>query len=182
MLSLDHLDLTTEIAYADLFRRRAWSMSRAAPTKSPILSETLRLVRQRRGLSAVEVARRMAMNIRTFRHFEAGKTQLDFARIRAFADATDSDPYAILAAVMLETPAFAAHTIDNKIMTVIMAGVRRFEDRLGDRMARIEVSRLVAAFRKVFDGLEAELLEREAEAQAWLSPQPREPDRGEGDS
>lgn len=144
-------------------------MSSRTPAKSPILSEALKLVRRRRGLSAVQVADRMGLNIRTYRHFEAGKTYLDFDRIRAFAHATDSDAHAILAAVMLETPDFAAHAIDNKVMSVIMAGVRRFEERLGARMAQIEVFRLVAAFRRTFDELETELLARERDAQAWLA-------------
>ncbi len=143
-------------------------MSSSMSAKSPILSEALKLVRRRRGLSAVQVADRMDLNIRTYRHFEAGKTYLDFDRIRAFADATDSDAHAILAAVMLETPIFAVHAIDNKVMGVIMAGVRRFEERLGDRMAQIEVFRLVAAFRRTFDQLELELDAREGEAQRWL--------------
>lgn len=70
---------------------------------------------------------------------------------------------------MLETPSFAVHTIDNKVMSVIMAGIRRFEARLGDRMAQIEVSRLVTAFRRTFDDLETELEARERENQQWLN-------------
>lgn len=143
-------------------------MSRRSATPSPVLSEVLKLVRRRRGLSAVEVAERMALNIRTYRHFEAGKTLLNFPRIQAFALATDSDAHAILTAVMLEAPQFAIHTIDNKAMSVIMAGVRRFEERVGDGMARIEVTRFVATFRRAFDDLEAELAERDAEAERWL--------------
>lgn len=143
-------------------------MSTPVAARSPVLSQALKLVRRGRGLSAAEVAERMSLNIRTYRHFEAGKTYLDFNRIQAFALATDSDPHAILAAVMLETPAFAVHAIDNKVMSVIMAGVRRFEERVGERMAKIEVSRFISAFRRAFDDLETDLALRDTEARRWL--------------
>ena len=76
----------------------------AARSKNTTLSETLKLVRQRRGLSASDVAQRMGMPLRTYHHFEGGYAQLDVERIRRFADATDSDPHAILTAVLLGAP------------------------------------------------------------------------------
>ena len=93
----------------------------AARSKNTTLSETLKLVRQRRGLSASDVAQRMGMPLRTYHHFEGGYAQLDVERIRRFADATDSDPHAILTAVLLGAPAFAARTMDNKMMSVLIA-------------------------------------------------------------
>lgn len=148
----------------------------AAPrSKNAILSETLKLVRQRRGLPASEVAQRMGLPLRTYHHFEGGRAQLDVDRIRRFAEATDSDPYAILTAVLSGVPVFAARTMDNKMMSVLIAGAQRFDERLGDDIAKIEVARFVTAARRMFDDLEADLTHRNAETRAWLA-KPNTPD------
>ena len=144
----------------------------AARSKNTTLSETLKLVRQRRGLSASDVAQRMGMPLRTYHHFEGGYAQLDVERIRRFADATDSDPHAILTAVLLGAPAFAARTMDNKMMSVLIAGAQRFDERLGDDIARIEVARFIAATRRMFDDLEAELSRSDQDARNWLRKGP----------
>lgn len=141
----------------------------AARSKNSALSETLKLVRQRRGLSAKDVAQRMGLPLRTYHHFEGGCAHIDVERIQCFAQATDSDPHAILTAVLIGAPAFAARAMDNKMMSVLIAGAERFNERLGDDIARIEVARFIAAARRMFDDLEVELTHRNAEARAWLA-------------
>jgi transcriptional regulator with XRE-family HTH domain len=141
----------------------------AARSKNSALSETLKLVRQRRGLSAKDVAQRMGLPLRTYHHFEGGRAQVDVERIQRFAQATDSDFHAILTAVLIGSPAFAARTMDNKMLSVLIAGVERFNGRLGDDIAKIEVARFIAATRRMFDDLESDLGQREADAQAWLA-------------
>ena len=49
-----------------------------------------------------------------------------------------------------------------------MAGLKRFDERMGEDMARIEVGRSIAAIRRVFGFLESDLAERDAQAKAWL--------------
>ena len=71
--------------------------------------------------------------------------------------------------MLIGAPAFAARTIENKMMAVLIAGVQRFDERLGDDIARIEVARLIAAARRLFDDLEAEVVQRDEEAWTWLS-------------
>lgn len=144
------------------------SALRPAPAESAILSEALRLIRKRRGLRQVDVAKAMTLPIRTYQNFEAGRIHLDFEKIKAFATATESDPHAILAAVMIGSPAFALRSTENKLTSVLMTALRRFDERLGDDIARIEVGRLIKAFRKTFDELEAELAARDAEARDWF--------------
>ncbi len=158
------------------------SALRAVPAESAILSEALRLIRRRRGLRQIDVARAMGLPIRTYQNFEAGRIHLDFEKIKAFAAATDSDPHAILAAVMIGSPAFALRSTENKLTSVLMTALKWFDERLGDDIARIEVGRLIKAFRRTFADLETELAARDAEARDWFdsgdppTPKPDEDD------
>jgi len=111
----------------------------------------------------------MGLPTRTYQHFESGRTYLDLERLIAFAEATDSDACGILAAVLMGSPMFAVRSMDNKLMSVLLGGAQRLNERLGDDLSRLEVGRLIAAVRKVFDELEAELAARHDEAQAWLN-------------
>ena len=132
------------------------------------LSLVLRTIRRRRGLKAGEIAREMGLGVRTYQYLEAGQSPWDPERIRRFAQATDSDPHAIVAAVMLGSPNCAISAMDNKLVSVLMAGLKRFDERMGEDMARIEVGRSIAAIRRVFGFLESDLAERDAQAKAWL--------------
>lgn len=139
------------------------------------LSAALRAARRKRGLKAREVAAAMHLPLRTYQMFEAGRSQVDLLpRIRAFAQATDGDPHGILIAMALGVPELAVHSLDNKFVSVLLVAARRFDERLGDRLARFEVGRLIAAFRKAFDELEAELETREAAARDWFDPPPED--------
>lgn len=143
----------------------------ASPTPSPddvALAAALRMIRRRRGLRAEDVAKAMGLKLRTYQHFEAGQSPWNPDRLRRFALATDSDPMAILVAAVLQAPGLALHAMDNKLVSLLMAGLRRFDERLGDDLARIEVGRLIAAFRGVFAALEAGLAERDALTEQWL--------------
>lgn len=132
------------------------------------LRAVLRAIRRRRGLGPRDVALAMGLPLRTYQHFEAGPSQFNLDRIKAFAKATDSDPYAILAAMMIGSPAFAVRTIDNKLISVLVEGLRHFDERLGDAIARLEVGRLIAAFLKAFDDLEGELRAQDAQTRLWM--------------
>ena len=139
------------------------------------------MIRRHRGLRQIDVAAAMGLPLRTYQHFEAGRTYLDFERIKAFALATDSDPHAILAAVMIGSPAFALRSTDNKLTSVLMTALRRFDERLGDDVARFEVGRLIAAFRRTFADLEADLAARDAQAKIWFDQDGMPGSAGDGD-
>lgn len=147
-------------------------LTRATSPERAILSQALRAIRRRRGLRVKDVALAMGLPLRTYQNFEAGRTELDYGRIQAFARVTDSDPNAILMAVMLGSPGFALHTLENKLTGALLIGLRRFDERMGERMARIEVGRLIAAFRRAFDDLEAEANARDDQAAAWFRDPP----------
>lgn len=154
---------------------------RACSVESAILSEALRAIRRRRGLRQAQVARAMGIALKTYQNFENGRTEVDVARIKLFARTVDCDANGLIAAVLVGSPNLALRSADNKGVTVLMTALGRFDERIGDDFARIEVGRFIAAFRKVFQDLEAELAGRDAQTRAWLEGvEPAEPIDGEG--
>jgi transcriptional regulator with XRE-family HTH domain len=133
------------------------------------LSVILKALRRRRGLRPAEVALRMGMPLRSYEHFEAGRGRLNLDRIQLFARVTDTDPHAILAALALDAPGFAAACADNKLMTILMMAVEDFHGAAGAEIARLEPSMLIAAFTRAFEELADQARSREAAVEAWLS-------------
>lgn len=144
------------------------SQTGAPPTDTMTLTAVLRAIRRRRGLRVKDTAAAMGLALRTYQHFESGRSQLDFERIKAFALATDSDAYAILVAVLIGSPEFAVRCMDNKLASALIVAVKRFDERVGDAIPRLEVGRSIAAFRKMFDDLESDLRTRDEQSRAWL--------------
>lgn len=151
-------------------------MSRQEPShddlsQAALLSRALRSIRRERRLRASEVARAMDMPLRSYEHFEAGRGRLDLERLQRFADATDSDPFAIIACLMLKEPEFAVRAADNKLMIVFMLALRDFNENLGDDIAFIGPGVFVGAFRRVFQDLSDYVRKRDLSAEEWLTEQ-----------
>ena len=81
-------------------------------SQSETLSTALRLIRTHRRLRAADVAKSMNMALRSYEHFESGGGRINIERVHRFAEVTDSDPHAILAALALGSPAFALRCAD----------------------------------------------------------------------
>jgi transcriptional regulator with XRE-family HTH domain len=75
-----------------------------------VLSEALKAVRRHRGLLAQDVAKAMNMPLRTYQHFESGRARINLDHIVRFANATNSDPLAILVSVWTGSAPFARLT------------------------------------------------------------------------
>jgi transcriptional regulator with XRE-family HTH domain len=134
------------------------------------LSQAARAIRRKRRLSAVEVARRMGMERRSYSNFEAGRGPFNPARILAFALATESDPYAILLSIMIDAPALAVHAADNKLLAAFAMLLREFHQDVGEALGHIETSTAISAFSTAFKTLADATAERpENAAQSWLS-------------
>lgn len=134
-----------------------------------LLSETLRLLRDARRLSAVAVADAMGMPKRTYYSFEAGKGPFSFARIWRFADAVDTDPMGIILAMVMNSPQVALRFMENKGASIWVGSFKRFDDKVGDRMTNIISSVLIEAFRRPFDSLEDHLEKRDQSTERWLA-------------
>src|SRR4051794_3869292 len=92
--------------------------------RDEVLSKILKAIRNHRHLTVEKVALRMDLKKRTYERFEAGEGRLKVERIFTFAQATDSDPYALLASVKLGAPDFAIACIDNKLVMLFVAYAR----------------------------------------------------------
>lgn len=143
------------------------SLSNARAT----LAAALRGVREARRLRIADMARLMQMAPRSYEHFEAGRSPLDLERLQKFAEVTNSDPFAILASVLMEAPDFAVQAADNKPLVAFILALRVFHEDLGDDLALIEPRLFVGAFRRVFQDLAEHVRNRDISAETWLDAQ-----------
>ncbi len=143
------------------------------PGQAELLSIALRSIRKARRLTASEVAAAMGMALRTYERFEAGQDRIDLERVMRFAEATDSDPFAIIASVWLKTPEFAVQTADNKPMVVMMLALRNFHDDIGEDITLIEPRVFWGGFRRLFQDLTEHVRKRDLSAETWLDDQAR---------
>lgn len=133
------------------------------------LAKALKAIRRRRGLRAAEAAQALGMPRRSYEHFEAGRGRLNLERVHLAADALDADPYAILAALEIGSPEFAARCADNKLMTIYMMALQDFDDIAGDDIAQLDPRTLIAAFTRLFDQLAQEARARAQALEDWRS-------------
>lgn len=138
------------------------------PVSRAVLSSSLRLIRSRRRLRTLDVAGRMNMAVRSYEHFEAGAGRINLERIHRFAEVTDSDPHAIIAALALGSPEFAVRCMDNKLATILTIVLQEFDEETGDAIADLDGRTIINAFTRALRELADQAINREAEAQAWI--------------
>jgi transcriptional regulator with XRE-family HTH domain len=133
------------------------------------LAAALRPIRRSRGLSTAQAAALMSMDRRNYANFEAGKGRLNLGRILRFAEVTDSDPWAILAAVLMGSPRLARRAADNKLVTVFLILLAEFDGQVGEAIATLDTTEAVSAFRDAFRTLEESAsAKRERLPSDWL--------------
>jgi len=132
------------------------------------LSEAMRAIRKERRLRASEMARLLDMPLRSYEHFEGGRGKISFDRIVRFAEATNSDPIALLAVLPLGKPEFALHCADNKLMTIFMHAMGELEEQLGADIGYLNSGTLVGAFTRLVKDLVENVRKRDTFAEQWL--------------
>jgi transcriptional regulator with XRE-family HTH domain len=133
-----------------------------------LLSQALRAIRKKRGLTAQTVANAMDLPKRTYDDFEAGRGLLTQERVFAFADATNCDPYALILGTIFQLPEFAINCADTKLALILMMHLREFAEDQGDDITYLDPGSLIGGFERVFKDLTASLADREAFLQNWL--------------
>lgn len=134
-----------------------------------LLSQAIKAIRRLKRLSAREVATRMNMGVRTYQHFEAGRNKPNLEYIHRFCEVTDSDAFALLGALMIGSPHFARRTAENKLMTILMIGLKDYDEAMGDRILDQDTRTLIIAVEAMFASLRQDADEREQSNQQWLS-------------
>ncbi|WP_374276056.1 XRE family transcriptional regulator [Brevundimonas sp.] len=133
-----------------------------------LIGAAARAVRRERKLTAREVAAAMSLHERTYESFEGGANRINLDHVERFARATNSDPYALQAALWIGSPAFAARCADNKLMLVLSIALQRLDKRLGDDLRTLDTRLLITVFTEAFDRVASEAVTRAETARAWM--------------
>lgn len=134
-----------------------------------MLPQVLRAIRRKRGLRSSEVARAMGMALRSYQHFESGKSEINLDRIHQFADAVDADGYAIVLALDIGSIDFALYSLENKTATVLLVTLQRFVTRTGQDISRLDPRTLISTLDRAFGELTAKAKEYEAVLESWMT-------------
>jgi transcriptional regulator with XRE-family HTH domain len=151
------------------------------PGRGKMLSRILKALRRLRGLRPIDVANAMKMKPRSYEYFESGKARLNVDRVHQVAKILNADPYAILAAIDIGSPAFALRTVENKMGTLWLMALLEFDATAQDDIARLAPAVLIASFTKMFDELLFLARERDASAEDWMSDKPLQAPRADQD-
>ncbi|WP_420469943.1 XRE family transcriptional regulator [Brevundimonas sp. FT23042] len=119
-------------------------------------------------MRAIDVAQAMNMAPRSYEHFESGAGRINIERIHRFAEVTDSDPHAILAALALGSPEFALRCADNKLATILCVVLQEFDLEAGDGIAELGGRTIINTFTKSMRDLANQSVRRDDLAEAWL--------------
>jgi transcriptional regulator with XRE-family HTH domain len=133
-----------------------------------ILAKAVRGIRRKRDLKSSEVAERMGLPLRTYELFEAGGGRLSFDRVRKFAEATDSDPFAIILSMAFGDAGFAIACADIKLTLILAMHLQGFFEDRGADLAYLDPPNIIGAFERVFKELGAKLDDNEAFLRRWF--------------
>jgi hypothetical protein len=133
-----------------------------------LLSQTLKLVKDERRMTSLEVAFKMGIALRTYQDFEKGKGDFDLWKIRRFAKATRSDAIGIVLAVMYGNPKIAIVVMRSKFLMTGWLGFNELWRTLGDRIHLIPAAQVLLGMRKTGDYLQQFLDRRAASFEHWL--------------
>jgi hypothetical protein len=136
------------------------------PDRRTSFSKAVKALRRRRGLPKAFVADAMGMPVRSYEYFESGRGRLNVLRVHEVARILQADPFALLIAVDIGSPDFAVRSIDNKLASILVMAVADFDATAADHIPLLDPATLIAAFRRAFEGLASQALERAA-AGAW---------------
>ncbi|WP_093400676.1 helix-turn-helix domain-containing protein [Sphingomonas sp. OK281] len=134
-----------------------------------ILTQSLRAIRKKRGMTASDIATALGMPLRTYQEFESGRGPLTHQRLFAFAEATDADPFALLLGAIFGQPDLAMDCADTKFCMIIMMYFEQFADERRGDIAYLDPPNLAGGFDRLFKEFGAKLDDRERFLQNWLA-------------
>jgi hypothetical protein len=137
------------------------------PDLKALAPTALKGLRRLRGVRPPPVATHLKMSLRAFEHFENGKGRLNVDRIHAFAALLNVDPFAILAAFEIGSPAFALRCADNKMMMIFMMALQEFDANAQDAISHLDPLTLMDSFTKLFEELATKAQEQERLVASW---------------
>ncbi len=137
-------------------------------THTRLITRAIQSIRKSRRMKTSEVAAAMGLPVRTYEHFERGTGRISYSRIISFARATDSDPIAILSVIPMLSADFALNCADNKLMSIVVAALRRLDEELGADIGYLSSSILINAIDKLVSDLIDQVKGRDKFAERWM--------------
>lgn len=134
-----------------------------------ILCTVFRTIKKKRNLTSREIAARMELPLRTYEQFESGSGRILLGQVQSFAQATDSDPFAILLAVMYRSPDFALHCADNKFPLIITMAMEQFAQDMGSDLTLLEPLNVITGCQRYLAELKKKIADDELTVLKWLS-------------
>ena len=134
-----------------------------------ILTQSLRAIRKKRGMTASNIAAELGMPLRTYQEFESGRGPLTHQRLFAFAEVTDADPFALLLGAIFGQPDLAIDCADTKFCMIMMMYFEQFADERRGDIAYLDPPNLAGGFDRLFKEFGAKLDDRERFLQNWLA-------------
>lgn len=127
-------------------------------------------LRRLRHLSQSETARRMGMSRRAYEHWEQGAAVVaGLDRLLRFAEVTDTDPWAILAAQLFDAPQIAIDCADNRLGTVLLALLADLHETLGSDLQLVERRAAIGLARRLAVECRKLVVPPDLEAEQWLA-------------
>lgn len=133
-----------------------------------LIAAAMKAIRKSRRMRTSEIARALGMPLRSYEHFEAGRGKLSYERIARFAEVTNSDPLAIMAAIPFRSADFALHCADNKLMTIVMIAMCELHEELGEDLTYLEPRTIIGAMTRVSKDMIEHVRKRDVFAENWL--------------
>ncbi|SDA36907.1 helix-turn-helix domain-containing protein [Sphingomonas sp. NFR15] len=134
-----------------------------------ILTQSLRAIRKKRGMTASDIAAALEMPLRTYQAFESGRGPLTHERLFNFAEVTDSDPFALLFGAIFALPDLAIDCADTKFGMIMMMYFQEFARERGGDIAYLDPPNLAGGFDRLFKDFGAVLADRERFLRNWLA-------------
>lgn len=142
--------------------------SKEGAVDTALLATALRAIRKSRRMRTSEIAQAMDMPVRSYEHFEAGQGRITYDRLVRFAEATNSDPVALLAVAPMKSPEFAERCADNKLMQIIMIALSELNEDLGEDIVYLESGVIIGGMTRLCRDLAEHVRKRDTFAETWL--------------
>lgn len=110
----------------------------------------------------------MDMPVRSYEHFEAGHGRMTYGRLVRFAEATNSDPVALLSVAAIGSAEFAQRCADNKLMQIVMIALSELNDDLGEDIVYLESGAIIGGMTRLCKDLAEHVRKRDTFAETWL--------------
>ena len=133
-----------------------------------LLSSAFRTIRKARRMRTSEVAKVMDMPVRSYEHFESGQGRITYDRIMRFAEATNSDPVALLAVAPMGSAEFAERCADNKLMQIVLIALSELNEDLGADIVYLESGAIIGGMTRLCRDLAEHVRKRDTFAENWL--------------